>query len=164
MATALQPLAHLLLLLGVEAVVEVAEGGEHLRAVALGGLQLLVQQLLRLAAVELVTGDQRRTVAGFNKEVTSLAFVANTPRVLASSGDQTVKLVNVDDGKTERSFSGPTDFMYSTGVSADGKRVISGGQASTLFEWLVDDGQLLRSLAAPKVEAAQPQTAQATGG
>ncbi len=113
---------------------------------------------------DFITGDQRRTVPGFGKEITSIAFVGMTPRVLASSGDNTVRLVNVDNGKIERNYAGPTDFMYATGVSADGKRLISGGQASSLFEWLVDDGQLLRTLAAPKPEENQPQTAQASGG
>src|SRR6478736_1833431 len=51
--------AHLGLLLGVQAVIEVAERGNHLRALALDRLGLLADEGLGLGAVELVTGHQR---------------------------------------------------------------------------------------------------------
>ncbi len=107
------------------------------------------------------TGDQIRTTAGFDKEVTSLAFVGTSPQVLASSGDKTVRLVNTDNGKMDRTYSGSQDFMYSTATTADGRLAISGGQDSTLFIWLVGDGQLLKSFAAPKPDDA---TAEQTAG
>ncbi|MCH7666859.1 MAG: HemK family protein methyltransferase [Acidobacteria bacterium] len=102
------------------------------------------------------TGDQRRTTQGFGKEVTSLAFVGVTEKVVASSGDKTVRLVNTDNGKMERTYSGSNDFMYSTAISADGRIAISGGQDSTLFVWLVEGGQLLRSFAAPEPASSEP--------
>jgi WD40 repeat protein len=110
---------------------------------------------------DFVTGDQRRTTQPFGKEVTSLAFIGATPKVLASSGDKTVRLVNTDNGAMERTYSGPGDFMYAAASSADGRIAIAGGQDSTLFVWLVDGGQLLKSFAAPKPEESQP-VAQAT--
>jgi WD40 repeat protein len=104
-----------------------------------------------------MTGDQRRTIAGFTKEVTSVAFVAATPKIVATSGDKSVKLINTDDGKAERSFAGSSDFMYSIATTADGRVTISGGQDSVLFAWLVEGGQLVKSFPAPKAEdAAKP--------
>ncbi len=110
---------------------------------------------------DFVTGDQRRTSQAFGKEVTSLEFIGATPKLVASSGDKTVRLVNTDDGKLERTYSGSQDFMYSTGLSADGRLAVSGGQDSTLFVWLVEGGQLLKSFAAPQGE--QPASEQTAG-
>jgi WD40 repeat protein len=108
---------------------------------------------------DFITGDQLRTTAPFEKEVTSLAFVGATPQVLASSGDKTVRLVNTDNGKMDKSYAGSKDFMYSAASSADGRLAISGGQDSTLFIWLVSDGQLLKSFAAPQPAENPAQTA-----
>ena len=110
---------------------------------------------------DFLTGDQQRTSKPFDKEVTSVAFVGTQPKVLASSGDKTVRLVNTDNGNMEQTYSGSQDFMYSTATSADGRLAVSGGQDSTLFIWLVDGGQLLKSFAAPEPpeKAADSQTA-----
>jgi len=108
---------------------------------------------------DFITGDQQRTTPPFDKEVTSVTFVGTQPKVVASSGDKTVRLVNTDDGKMEKTYAGSQDFMYSAATTADGKLAASGGQDSTLFIWLVDGGQLLKSFVAPKPEVAQAQTA-----
>ncbi len=112
---------------------------------------------------DFITGDQLRTVEGFTKEITSLGFVAATPRVFASSGDKTVRLINGDNGAIERSFAGSNDFMYSTALSADGKIGIAGGQDSVVLVWLIDNGLLLKSFAAPKADDQRPVPAQTAG-
>lgn len=112
---------------------------------------------------DFITGDQRRTTQPFGKEVTSLGFIGATSKMLSASGDKTVRLVNMDNGAYEKQFSGPNDFMYATATSADGRLAIGGGQESTLFVWQIDNGQLLRSLAAPKPEANKPATPQTAG-
>jgi WD40 repeat protein len=105
---------------------------------------------------DFTTGDQRRTTGPFGKEVTSLAFVGVTPQVLAAAGDKAVRLVNTDDGKIQRTYAGPGDFMYAMATSADGRIAVAGGQDSTLFVWLVEGGQLLKSLPPPKPDENQP--------
>jgi WD40 repeat protein len=90
------------------------------------------------------------------KEVTSLEFVAATGKVLSGAGDKSVRLVNSENGSTERTYSGPNDFVYSSATSADGKLAIAGGQDSTLFVWLVENGQLLKIFPAPKPDEAKP--------
>jgi WD40 repeat protein len=112
---------------------------------------------------DFITGDQRRTTAPFGKEITSINFVAATPRVFVCSGDKTVRLLNTDNGGVERSFAGSNDFMYSTAVSADGRIGIAGGQDSVMFLWLIDNGQLLKSFEAPKPADAK-QVAEKTAG
>ena len=113
--------------------------------------------------LDFITGDQLRTVAGFTKEITSLGFVAATPRIFASSGDKTVRLINGDNGAIEASFAGSNDFMYSTALSADGKIGIAGGQDSVVLVWLIDNGLLLKSFAAPKADDQRPVPAQTAG-
>jgi WD40 repeat protein len=108
---------------------------------------------------DVLTGDQRRTTPPFGKEVTSLAFVGATPKVFATSGDKTVRLMNSDNGAAERTYAGSTDFMYASALSADGRIALAAGQDSVLFVWLVDSGQLLRSFPAPKPVEVKPSTA-----
>ena len=112
---------------------------------------------------DFITGDQRRTTAPFGKEVTSISFVGATQKLFASSGDKTVRLVNIDNGASERTYSGCNDFMYSTATSADGRLGIAGGQESVLFVWLIDNGQLMKSFAAPKPPETKP-VGQTAGG
>lgn len=108
---------------------------------------------------DFLTGDQRRTTQPFGKEVTSIGFVGATPKAFVTSGDKTVRLVNTDDGKMERTYSGANDFMYSSSASADGRLAVAGGQDSVLLVWLVDNGQLLRTFTKPTEPAAAAQTA-----
>lgn len=105
---------------------------------------------------DFITGDQRRTTQPFGKEITSLEFVAATPRVFVTSGDKTVRLVNTDNGAVERTFAGSNDFMYSSAASADGRIALAGGQDSVLLVWLVEGGQLLKSFPAPKPPETKP--------
>ncbi len=113
---------------------------------------------------DFITGDQRRTTAPFGKEITAMTFVAATPKVFVCSGDKTVRLLNTDNGAVERTFSGSNDFMYSVATSADGRLGVAGGQDSVLLVWLIDTGQLLKSLPAPKPADNKPVAAQTAGG
>ncbi|HTM52779.1 MAG TPA: c-type cytochrome domain-containing protein [Pirellulales bacterium] len=105
---------------------------------------------------DFVTGDQKRTTAPFGKEVTSLGFAGATQKVVATSGDKTVRLVNTDNGASERTFAGSTDFMYSCALSPDGRVALAGGQDSVLFAWLVESGQVLKSFPPPKADDSKP--------
>lgn len=105
---------------------------------------------------DFITGDQIRTTAAFGKEITSLGFAGPAARIFVGSGDKTVRALNSDNGAVERTFAGTGDFVYSTATSADGRIGIAGGQESTLFVWLVENAQLLKSLPAPKPAEAQP--------
>ncbi|MEQ8787687.1 MAG: c-type cytochrome domain-containing protein [Pirellulaceae bacterium] len=105
------------------------------------------------------TGDQIRTITGFNKEVTAVRFVSISPNVVASCGDKNVYMKRADNGGNVRSFSGGGDFMYSVGVSADGKTIVSGGQDSVVRIWQ-DSGTVLAAFAPPVIE----QTASTDSG
>jgi WD40 repeat protein len=97
----------------------------------------------------LETGEQQRTIAGFGKEVTSVNFIGTSPMTLASSGDKTVRQHNTNDGANPLNFGGATDFLYSACVTADGQRVVAGGQDSVLRVWTIADGKQVLALEPP---------------
>ena len=93
------------------------------------------------------SGERRKNIDGFEKEVTTI--VAFGPeQFLASSGDHNVRALN-DKGETVRTFSGATDFLYSTAATPDGKRVIAGGQDGILWVWDGRTGALTARLQSP---------------
>jgi WD40 repeat protein len=98
-------------------------------------------------------GEQARTINAHGKQVTRLVFIGNTPQVATCSGDATVKYWNVDNGGNVRNFGGSNDFLYAVGVSPDGAILAAGGQESVVRLYNGGNGQLLKSLLPPGVEA-----------
>ena len=64
-----------------------------------------------------------------------------------------------DNGGNVRGYAGGTDFMYSVGVSADGKTIVAGGQDSVVRVWQ-ENGTVLATFEPPQV----PQTAATDSG
>ena len=56
------------------------------------------------------SGEQKKSIPGFGKEVTALAFVGATTDVIASSGDKTVRMFKADTGQAGKQFTGATDY------------------------------------------------------
>ena len=85
---------------------------------------------------------QIKTINGYNKEITSVAFLDNAETLVTSSGDHSVRLGNDRlDNK---------DFVYATALSRDGQRVIAGSQDSVVRVWDTKEKKLLISFEAPK--------------
>jgi WD40 repeat protein len=104
------------------------------RTLATGGADGIVK------VWDFATGDRKKNIEGYEKEVTAVRFVGATASVLTSSGDNRVRLVALD-GKEVRAFPGVTDFMQSAAISANGKLVVAGGQDSILRVWNGADGK-----------------------
>ena len=96
----------------------------------------------------LETGEVKKTVQGFTKEATSIAFVGVTDQFLTTGGDGKVRLVN-EAGGDVRSFSGNTDFVYAAAAKPDGKIVIAGGQDGVLRVWNGATGTSIASFEPP---------------
>ncbi len=94
-------------------------------------------------------GDQVRTIPGYTKEVNTVRFVGLTDQVVTTSGDNAVRMKNSSNGGGIRDLGGAADYMYSLGVSADGKTIIAGGQDGVLRVWN-DQGQSMATFEAPK--------------
>ncbi|MCA9192868.1 MAG: hypothetical protein KDB03_13925 [Planctomycetales bacterium] len=88
-----------------------------------------------------MTGEQQRTITGFNKEVTAVQFVGSTSQLVAVSADASARLVNADDGKVVRSFAGADTALYCLGI-VDGKYLSASGQSGHVWTWNIEDGKL----------------------
>ena len=101
---------------------------------------------------DFVTGNRKKNIEGYEKEVTAVRFVAASGNLLTSSGDNKVRLVALD-GKEVRALPEVADFMQSAAASADGKFIVAGGEDSVLRVWNGADGKALAKFALEKKPA-----------
>jgi WD40 repeat protein len=100
-------------------------------------------------------GEQKQTIANAHaKQVTRLVFVGKTPQFVTCSGDQIVKMWNVDNGGNVRTFTGSTDYLFAVGVSPDGSVVAAGGEDGVVRLYNGNNGALVKALLPPGVEPA----------
>lgn len=73
--------------------------------------------------------------------------VGKTSRIYAAFSDKTVRILNSSgDLRASTILQGNTDWVYAVAVSADGKRVASGGGDGAVRVWNEADGRLLATL------------------
>jgi WD40 repeat protein len=97
-------------------------------------------------------GEQTRTVQNAHqKQVTRLVFIGKLPQFLTASGDASVKMWN-QDGNTQRTFQGATDYVYAVAASPDGKVVAAGGEEGVVRLYNGDNAQLIKALLPPGEE------------
>jgi WD40 repeat protein len=96
------------------------------------------------------TGERKKNVTGFDKEVTAVVFTGDTDQFLAASGDGKLKLIK-EGGSDVRSFSGAgSDFIYAATATLDGKLILAGGQDGVLRVWNAADGKAAGTFEPPK--------------
>ena len=78
--------------------------------------------------------------------VKAVVFSPDGKRALSGSGDQTLKLWEVDTGREIRTLTGHTHSVESVAFSPDGKRALSGSGDQTLKLWDVETGREIRTL------------------
>lgn len=81
--------------------------------------------------------------------VQACAFLPGGSRVVSASDDNTLKLWDVETGKTIRTFSGHTDNVTSCAALPDGRRLVSVSWDNTLKLWDIETGQCLKTLPLP---------------
>jgi WD40 repeat protein len=102
-------------------------------------------------------GEQARTFGSHAKQVTRLMFKGTTSEIVTCGGDALVRFWNVDNGGGGLTFGGNNDFLYAVSVSADGKIVAAGGEEGIVRLYNGTNGQLLKALLPPGVEAPAPK-------
>ncbi len=98
-------------------------------------------------------GEQERTINGHTKQITRLKFYGKATNFLTCSADQTVRAWSTNGG-TVRNFPNGNDFYYAIGVSPDGAIVAAGGEEGVVRLYNGTNGQLIKVLVPPGVEAA----------
>ena len=96
---------------------------------------------------------QTSNVGGFGGAVFRLAYTPDGKRLVACSADKTVR---VFEGNSQKlSLSGHKDWVYSVGVSRDGKTIASGSWDGEVRLWNAEDGKPIKTiLAAPGLKTA----------
>ncbi len=103
---------------------------------------------------DFATGEQPRPPHTMGKEATAIRFLPFSSNVLVSSGDKQVHGYQTTPNSGQYRGWGSNDFLYSLGVSGDGKTLIAGGQEGILRYWNHENGQTIREFAPPPPDPA----------
>ena len=92
-----------------------------------------------------------------SKQVTRLLFIGKKPEFITCSGDDQIKVWNVDQRRQHAQLrAGGTDFLYAVGVSPDGAVVAAGGEDGVVHLFKGDNGQLIKDLLPPGAAPTPP--------
>ena len=90
-------------------------------------------------------GQLLRTLNGHSSSVSAVAVTADGKRAISGSGDNTVKVWNLETGEELLSFNGHSGWVSAVAVTADGKRAISGSDDNTVKVWNLETGEVIAS-------------------
>ncbi|WP_217360042.1 hypothetical protein [Anabaena sp. UHCC 0253] len=86
------------------------------------------------------------TFSGHSDRVKSVAFSPDGQTLASGSGDNTIKLWNVNTGKLLQTLPGHSSAVSSLAFSPDGQTLASGSGDNTIKLWNVNTGKLLQTL------------------
>jgi WD40 repeat protein len=87
-----------------------------------------------------------RTLEGHTRSVRAVAIAPDGRRAVSASDDRTLRLWDLESGRTIRVLEGHTDSVLAVAVTSDGRRAITGSGDRTLRLWDLESGQTLRTL------------------
>jgi len=86
-----------------------------------------------------------QTFDGHVDDVRSVALSADARWALSGSADKTLRLWQVDKGRSTKTLQGHTDCVSAVDLSADARRAVSGSWDKTLKLWDLASGRCLRT-------------------
>jgi WD40 repeat protein len=102
------------------------------------------QARLTLAEIAYAPGTHR-LFTGHQGPVQGVVISPNGQTALSASADQTLRLWDLESGKTLRTFSGHTAAVNSVAISPNGQTALSASADQTLRLWDIETGQPVRT-------------------
>jgi WD40 repeat protein len=87
-----------------------------------------------------------RTLEGHSSSVNGAAVTADGKRAVSASGDQKLKVWDLETGLALRALQGHSNSVNCVAVTADGKRAVSASDDKMLKVWDLETGVALRTL------------------
>ena len=103
----------------------------------------------------MLSGERKKKIEGWSKEVTSLQFLGATNQIVTSAGDNQIRIVN-DSGGQIRAMAKLPDFMQSAAGAATADVIIGGGEDGVLRVWNGTNGQELATFEAQSNASVPP--------
>ena len=94
----------------------------------------------------LVEGREYNRLKGHDGSVYSVSFSSDGKTLATGSGDNTIKLWNVETGQEIRTLTGHNEGVNSVSFSSDGKTLATGSFEKTIKLWNLETGQEIRTL------------------
>jgi WD40 repeat protein len=91
-------------------------------------------------------GPMLRILEGHTDCVRAVALSADGKRAVSGSGDNTLRVWDLEGNQVPRILEGHTDEVYGVALSADGKRAVSGSRDFTVRVWDLEGNQPPRIL------------------
>ncbi|WP_017715215.1 WD40 repeat domain-containing serine/threonine-protein kinase [Kamptonema formosum] len=97
----------------------------------------------------------KNTLTGHTSWVASVAISPDGKTLVSSSGDNlikrisgdnTIKIWNLDTGTLQKTLTGHTDWVFSVAISPDGKTLVSSSRDNTIKIWNLETGTLQKTL------------------
>ncbi|WP_249370341.1 NB-ARC domain-containing protein [Acaryochloris marina] len=87
-----------------------------------------------------------RTLTGHTSHVTGVSISPDGQTVVSASGDNTLKVWDLETGQEQRTLTGHTSHVTGVSISPDGQTVVSASSDHTLKVWDLETGQEQRTL------------------
>ena len=87
-----------------------------------------------------------QTLQGYGSPVSSVAFSADSQRIVSGSGDNTIKVWESETGACTQTLEGHKSWVYSVAFSADGQYIVSGSHDNTIRTWESKTGACAQTL------------------
>uniref|UniRef100_A0ACD5GUC0 WD40 repeat domain-containing protein n=1 Tax=Desertifilum tharense IPPAS B-1220 TaxID=1781255 RepID=A0ACD5GUC0_9CYAN len=88
-------------------------------------------------------GTLLQTFSGHSDWVRAVAITPDGTQVVSGSGDNTLKLWNLQTGEALVTFSGHSGFVRAVAITPDGTQAVSGSDDNTLKLWNLQTGEVL---------------------